>query len=392
MEQIITSLLDNDLYKFTMLQVFHYYEKNTDSKYEFRCRTPHIDFKDILPEINRQIDLLCTVTVKEDELEYLSTLSFIKPEFLEFLKDFKLNRDNISLFIDDENDLQVKISGKIIEASLFEVPVLAIISEVYSRTLVRPEEAFKNGKAILQDKIDRLNTGNRNIVFSEFGTRRRYSKEWQEYVIKYIIDSGYSGFMGTSNVYFAMKYGVKPIGTMAHEWIMAHAGATRIDKSDRLALQRWLDFYKGELGIALTDTYTTDHFLSGFDYNKASSFYGVRHDSGDWKEWAYKFIKHYKDLGIDPKTKTLLFSDGLNFDLVEKIYDELSGKAQIAYGIGTNLSNDVGVKALQIVIKMTECDGFPLIKISDTPGKVICINKRFKEFALDFFKRYKLNE
>ena len=392
MDQIITSLLDNDLYKFTMLQVFHHYEKDTDSKYEFRCRTPNTDFENILPEINRQIDLLCTVTVKDSELKYLSTLSFIKPKFLDFLKKFKLNRDNIKLFLDNNNDLQVKISGKIIDVSLFEVPVLAIISEVYCRNQLNPDKAYEKGMIILEGKINRLNNGNRDIKFSEFGTRRRYSKEWQERVIKYIIDSGYSGFLGTSNVCFAMKYGIKPIGTMAHEWIMAHAGTTRIDRSDRLALQRWLDFYKGELGIALTDTYGTDHFLTGFDYNKANSYYGVRHDSGDWKEWAYKFINHYEKLGINPKTKTLLFSDGLDFDLIEKIYDELADKAQIAYGIGTNLSNDVGIKALQIVIKMTECGGFPLIKISDTPGKVICINEKFKEFALEFFKRYKLKK
>jgi len=389
--QIITSLLDNDLYKFTMLQAFHHYEKNTESKYEFRCRTPNADLKNLVNRINDEIDNLCTLTFNKDELDYLSTLPFIRSEFIDFLKHFKLNRININIHLDKNNDLQINIKGFITEVSLFEVPVLAIISEIYCRSQLSENEAYKNGIIKLDKKINRLISSNKKIIFSDFGTRRRYSREWQEIVVKQIIDSKYKYFIGTSNVYLAKKYGIKPIGTMAHEWIMAHAGVTRIDKSDQLALQRWLDFYKGELSIALTDTYTSDHFLSGFIKNTATEYRGIRHDSGDWKEWAYKFIDHYKKLGIDPHTKTLLFSDGLDFKLIEEIYDELNTKTQVAYGIGTNLTNDVGVKALQIVIKMTECDGFPLIKISDTPGKVICINEMFKEFALDYFKKFKLS-
>ena len=388
---IITSLLDNDLYKFTMLQVFHHYERNTNSKYEFRCRTPNTDLKDSINRINEEVDNLCNLKFTKDELDYINSLSFIKPEFIEFLKNLKLNRDNIKINLDENDDLQINIHGLITEVSLFEVPVLAIISEIYCKNQLREEDTYKNGMVRLEQKINRLISSNKKILFSDFGTRRRYSKEWQKNVVKKIIDSKYKYFIGTSNVYLAKKHGIKPIGTMAHEWIMAHAGVTRIDKSDQLALQRWLDFYKGDLGIALTDTYTTDHFLYGFNNDIASSFSGIRHDSGDWKKWAYKFIDHYKRLGIDPTTKTFLFSDGLDFNLTEKIYDELNTKTQVAFGIGTNLTNDVGVKALQIVIKMTECDGFPLIKISDTPGKVICINEKFKEFSLDYFKKFKLS-
>ena len=390
MKPIIQSLLDNDLYKFTMLQAFLYYEKNTEGKYSFRCRTENIDLSAYIPSILEQIDLLCKLKFSKDELEYLDTLPYIKPGFTDFLKKFRFKKKYIHVSKDKNNNIDISIKGPIIHISLFEIPILSIVNEVFFKNKIDKETAWKNGNNKLENKLRFLRNSEKPIKFTEFGTRRRFSFEWQENVVKKIIEADYPGFIGTSNVYFAKKYNLQPIGTMAHEWIMAHAGVSSMEKSTELALQRWADFYKSELGIALTDTYTTNYFLSEFGEKLAGMYNGLRHDSGDWKDWGYKVINNYKKLGIDPITKTLIFSDALDFEIVNKIYDEFHDKVNLIFGIGTNLTNDVGLKPIQIVIKMVESNGNPVIKVSDTPGKIICENDTYKYNVMAFLKNFNL--
>ena len=273
---------------------------------------------------------------------------------------------------------------------MFEIPVLAIVNEVYFRNRISHDKAWKTGTERLNKKLKHLKKTGKAINFLEFGSRRRFSFEWHDNVVKLLIDSKYPHMIGTSNVYFAKKYNLTPIGTMAHEWIMGHSGISSVEASTELALQRWIDFYHGQLGIALTDTYTTDYFISKFGDKLARLYDGVRHDSGDWKEWGYKFIENYKKLGIDPMTKKFIFSDGLDFKEAENIYDEFNGKVNLAFGIGTNITNDVGVKPIQIVIKMMESNGKPTIKVSDTPGKTMCEDDVFKRHVLSFLKNFNL--
>lgn len=383
---IIKSLLDNDLYKFTMLQAFLHYEAETPAKYEFRCRTGNIDFSPIFNDINKEIDQLCLLRFTEEELDYLAKLPFIKPTFILFLRNFRFDRSMVSTSTDEKGLLHIVLEGPIVSISLFEVPILSIISELYSQTIIPPEKASAEGDIRLDRKINFLQSYPEEITFIDFGTRRRYSLAWQDHVIGRLIDAGIKGFVGTSNVSLAKKYGIPPIGTMAHEWIMAHAGVTDFRESNKLALNRWLEFYNGELGIALTDTYTTDSFLSDFDKDLTLNYDGLRHDSGDWKEWGEKILHHYEKFGIDPHKKKLIYSDSLNFDLISRINNEFKDKTSLLYGIGTNLTNDVGLFPLQIVIKIVECNGKPLIKISDDEGKILCNDEEFKRKAMEYFK------
>lgn len=352
------------------------------------CRTPCVDFTDTIDEINNQIDHLCKSTLSLDELNYLRGLQFIKPFFIDFLNGFKLSRSDICACVDPGGALNIRIKAPIVNATLFEVPVLAIVNQVYFEAKLNGSKSIDAERVVayglrkLDEKLNLIKSTGAEIRFSDFGTRRRFSFHWHTHVLERIIDSKYLGFMGTSNVYFAKKLGLNPIGTMAHEWIMAHAGLAFFKDSTPLALKRWLDFYEGKLCIALTDTYTTDYFLKHFNKELANAYYGVRHDSGDWKEWGYKLIRHYEKLGIDPASKLLVFSDNLDFKKIIEIYRVFEGKVKLAFGIGTNLTNDVGFDAIQVVIKMIRSNGKPVIKISDSPDKIISYDGEFQEFVL----------
>ncbi|MCF7790570.1 MAG: nicotinate phosphoribosyltransferase [Victivallales bacterium] len=389
MEPVIKSLLDNDLYKFTMLQAFYNFERQLDAEYRFTCRTENIDFSDCIKKIKEQLDLLSKLSFKREELEYLNAIPYFKTEFIDFLSKFRFDTKYIvKCETDKKGQLQIIIKGPVIYTSLFEVPILAIVNQLYFNKRVLNSKAWECGELKLKNKINFLNNAGKNIFFADFGTRRRYSLTWHEHVIDEIIKSGYKGFIGTSNVYFAKKYNIKPVGTMAHEWIMAHAGTVPVQESTELALKRWIDFYEGELGIALTDTYTTDHYLTVFNENLAKAYTGVRHDSGDWKKWGLKMINHYNKLGINPKDKILVFSDNLNFKRAEEIYEVFHERAKTLFGIGTNLTNDVGIKPIQIVIKLVESNGNPVIKISDSPGKLICKDEKYKNSVIKYFNKF----
>ena len=387
MRQIITSPLDSDLYKFSMLQVYYHYENATTATFVFACRNKDVKFtKEMYDEICQQIEHLTFLRYMSDELGYLAKLGWFKDNFLRFLSGFRLEAMDVKTSLNDGN-MEIRITAPIVSATMYEVYVLAIVSEVYHYYKMKEynqdvKTLHSEGMKRLEAKAKRINEIE-GLPFTDFGTRRRFSKEWQAIVVEYLAQNC-KGFVGTSNVYLAKQLGLKPIGTMAHEYIMSCQALTSLDRSEKMAMERWLKFYEGNLGTALTDTLTTDHFLKIFNGTLARAFTGVRQDSGDPIAWGYKMIAHYEKLGIDPKTKSFIFSDSLNLELMIKIWLEFKGKALVSFGIGTNLTNDLGVIPLNIIIKMMECQGFPLIKTSDTAGKIMCENEKYKEFVMDY--------
>ncbi|BCS95036.1 nicotinate phosphoribosyltransferase [Desulfoluna limicola] len=382
---IIQSLLDTDLYKLTMMQgVLHQFPW-AEVEYEFRCRNLGIDFAPVLEDVDRELDHICRLRFSNDELEFLEGLRFIKRDFIEFLRLFRLNREFITAEMEGE-DYVLKIKGPWLHTILYEVPVLAIINEVYFRHH-HPGADLEEGLKRLRSKIDLVKEETEKglqLKFSDFGTRRRFSRDWQETVIKELKSALPDNFMGTSNVYYAWKYNLTPVGTMAHEWLMAcQALGPRLADSQKFALEHWAQEYRGDLGIALSDVAGFDAFLKDFDMYFAKLFDGCRHDSGDPIEWGEKLIAHYESLRINAASKVAVFSDGLSFPRAIEIARHFEGRLINYFGIGTNLTNDVVGEPLQIVIKMTRCQGTPVAKLSDSPGKQMCDDQEY----LDYMKR-----
>ncbi len=385
---IINSLLDTDLYKLTMMQgVLHQFPW-ADVQYEFECRDKDIDLRPIAPAVRKEIDHLCSLKFTKEELDYLSTLRFMKADFIQFLRLFRLNSDFVHISTDN-NKFSLTIKGPWLHTILFEVPVLAIINETYFRDFCSGHD-FEMGRQKLSDKINLVkesNAANLDFRFVDFGTRRRFSFTWQDKVVRILKDELPDNFTGTSNVLFAKKYNLIPIGTMAHEWLMAvQAAGPRLADSQKFALEYWAQEYRGDLGIALTDVVGFDAFLNDFDMYFAKLFDGCRHDSGDPFWWGDKLIAHYENLKIDPRTKRAVFSDGLSFPKAIEIANYFKNRIKPSFGIGTNLTNDISSKPVQIVIKMTHCQGAPVAKISDSPGKQICRDMTYLEYLKHVFR------
>ena len=388
LEPIIRSLLDTDLYKFTMHQVMFHKHTNLTGTYVFKCRNKDIKFTyAMLQEINEQIDHLCTLSFTEEELNYLSSIRFIKPDYVEFLRLYKPLRRYVTTDLKDNGELSVRITGPLFNVMHFEIYLLEIINEVYFR--MQYDYAKLKDSALIKasHKIEKFIHGDYDFNFAEFGCRRRLSREWQEYIVKQMLATGHC--VGTSNVYLAMKYGIKPIGTYAHEYVQMYQGIEELPVaySNKRALDEWFEEYNGDLGTALTDTLTTDCFLKDFDLKQATLYSGVRHDSGDPYAWGEKISAHYEKLGIDPKTKTLLFSDSLNFDKAQEIYEHFKGRVKVSFGIGTFITNDTNVDALNIVIKLQYVNGRPVAKISDVDGKSMCEDAEYLDYLKSAVKR-----
>jgi len=385
---IIQSLLDTDLYKLTMGQVVLHRFSDAIVEYTFKNRTRGIDLKPYANEIRDEIENLCELKLNEDELKYLKTLGFFKDSYLDFLRLLKLDPSHVQ--IDTKNGFELKITGPWMTTIYFEVPVLAIINETYFRNQgYDKQKLWKEGEKRLNKKIKLIKEINDfEFKLIEFGTRRRFSREWHERLLKMLSKSlSAENFIGTSNVHFARKFKLRPIGTMAHEFLQAAQSlGPRLIDSQKFALQAWADEYRGQLGIALSDVVGIDAFLRDFDAYFAKLYDGCRHDSGDPYEWCNKLLKHYENLGIDAKTKIAVFSDGLTIPKAINIAKTFNGKIKISFGIGTNLTNDLGPKALQIVIKMTKCNGFPVAKISDSPGKQMCKDQQFLDYLKKVFQ------
>ena len=387
MEQIIVSLLETDMYKMSMGQAIYHQFSDYKTTWSFKCRNKDVHFTDeMVAEIKRQIRLYCNLRFSEDELEYLNHIKWIKGSYVDFLRLWKPRFEDFEITTNAECGLAIETKGTWLNTSMYEIPTLAIVNEVYFRMAYDYEKLMQSFKERLQKKIQLLKDGTYQLgAFSEFGLRRRLSAEAQELAIQELAKANYpySKFVGTSNVYLAKKFGLTPVGTMAHEWIMCVGQGNHKHNpaySNWYALDAWVKEYGVLNGTALTDAITTDCFLKDFQLTYATLFSGLRHDSGDPIEWGDKMIEHYKALEIDPKTKTLLFSDSLNFEKADKLYRYFKDKAKVAFGIGTYIANDTDVPALNIVMKTTACNGMDVAKISDTPGKGMCKNPDYVHY------------
>ena len=385
LQPIVVSLLDTDLYKFNMDQVI--FHKHTDlcGQYYFKCRNKDVVFTpEIEEEINAQIDHLCTLTFTKEELDYLRSIRFIKNDYVEFLRLWRPIRDYVTVSRDENGELQIVVDGPLFSAMQFEIFLLEIVNEVYFRMKYDYETLRKSAEEKLDKKIKALNDGTYTFRFAEFGCRRRLSREWEDVVVRRLAQET-DKCVGTSNVYLAMKYNLTPIGTYAHEYVQMYQGLDEIPLAytNHYAMLDWYDEYQGDNGTALTDTITTDLFLRDFNRAMVNNYTGVRHDSADPYEWGEKIIRHYESYGVDPKTKLLLFSDSLDFDRAQALYDYFSGRTKVSFGIGTFCSNDTCEKALNIVIKLQYVNGRPVAKLSDAPGKAMCRDGDY----LDYLRR-----
>ncbi|MCI6507954.1 MAG: nicotinate phosphoribosyltransferase [Bacilli bacterium] len=384
LEPIIVSLLDTDLYKFNMNQVMFHKHTDLTGEYDFKCRNEDVVFtKEMLNEINSQIDHFCSLRFTYEELNYLRSIRYIKDDYVEFLRLWHPLRDYVKTSLSEDGKLSISVKGPLFSAMQFEIYLLEIVNEVYFRFKYDYNELVKEAKIKLEQKVKDFESGKYTFYFAEFGCRRRLSREWLDTVVKTLVATGHC--VGTSNVYLAMKYHVKPIGTYAHEFVQMYQGISKIPLAytNYYAMKDWFAEYNGDNGTALTDTLTTDLFLLDFDYLQASTYSGLRHDSGDPFEWGNKILAHYEKLGINPKTKTLLFSDSLDFDRAEKIYQYFKDKCNVSFGIGTYCSNDTNVEALNIVIKLQYVNGKPVAKLSDVPGKTMCQDQEYLNHLIE---------
>jgi nicotinate phosphoribosyltransferase len=367
----LVSVLDNDLYKFTMGYAIQQHFGLKDVTYEFKCRKPIIDWRPYLDEIKEAIMAMSDLHLTDEEGLYLESLNLFDKPYIESLKRDIFNPfAHITVHIDTEKQLRIRIHGPWALTVLYEVPILAIVNQVYADH-IKPNAQLADGR--LRADIARR-AFDRHFRFVDFGTRRRRSLEWQEYVIQSY--KPLENLLGTSNVYLAKKYKIPAIGTMAHEWIMAgQVFAPSLRESQSFMLQTWQDTYRGKLGIALSDTLGSKAFFKDFDGYFARLYDGVRQDSGDPKEFAEAILAHYRRLGINPKHKTIVFSDGLDMEKALWLHNEFQDEfGRVIFGIGTKLTNDFDYPEgpLNIVIKLTEVCGKPVAKISDSPGKGMC--------------------
>ena len=386
---IIQSLLDTDLYKFTMMQVVLHHFPAAQVEYRYRCRTPGVNLRPYLNEIREEIGALCRLQFTGDELAYLGSLRFIRSDFIDFLGLFHLPAKCIAVtegLRDGEIDITVR--GPWLHTILFEIPVLAIVNEVYFRNVCK-NPGWAEGRERLQHKMALVLDAPdlRDFRVAEYGTRRRFSHAWHEEVILTMKAQMGEHFAGTSNVWFAMKHGVLPLGTMAHEYLQAcQALGPRLRDSQVFALEIWAKEYRGDLGIALSDVYGLEAFLRDFDMYFCKLFDGARHDSGDPFDWGERMIAHYDSNRVDPRTKTLIFSDALTFPRAIELTRRFAGRCKTAFGIGTNLTNDLGHEPLQIVMKMVRCNGQPVAKVSDAPEKTMCDDKAYLAYLRQVFE------
>lgn len=392
MTPVIRSLLDTDLYKFTMWQAMLHRHPATQAEYTFVCRNqPQYPLSELLGEVNAQLDQLCTLRFTSGELAYLRGLRFMKSDFVDFLRIFSFQRDFIRAWAEGDA-LRIQARGPQVHVMAFEIFVLAMVNELYFRRFDE-QAAIAEGRRRLAGKIDVLRRfaaqPQRAHPFElfDFGVRRRFSGTWQREVVSTLRDQVPAYFKGTSNVLLAKDLGLVPIGTMAHEYLQTYqALGVRLRDFQRAALEDWVQEYRGDLGIALTDVVGMDAFLADFDLYFAKLFDGLRHDSGDPIAWGEKALAHYEKLRIDAHTKRLVFSDGLDIPTAMRIYERFADRTQLGFGIGTNLSNDVGLVPLNIVMKLTAANDQPVAKLSDSAGKTLCDDETFLAYLRQVFK------
>ncbi|KAF3995996.1 nicotinate phosphoribosyltransferase [Glaciimonas immobilis] len=391
MTAIVCSLLETDLYKFTMWQALLHSHPGAHTEYAFVCRnTPAFPLAELKADVERELDHLCSLSFTEDELDYLRNLRFIKSDFVDFLTVFRFQRKFITVDTDGDT-LRIVATGPQVHVMGFEIYVLYIVNALYFQRL-NQSQALTEARKRLAAKIDLLREFGQQpakkhpFEFFDFGVRRRYSGAWHEEVVRTLAREVPQYFKGTSNVYLAKKVGLIPIGTMAHEYLQSYQSfGVRLRDFQKAALEDWVQEYRGDLGTALTDVVGMDAFLADFDLYFAKLFDGLRHDSGDPVEWGEKALAHYVKLRLDANTKRLVFSDGLDLPTAFSLYRTFAGRIMTGFGIGTNLTNDTGLAPLNIVMKLTACNGQPVAKLSDTPGKTLCTDETFLAYLRQIF-------
>ncbi|MFM8332165.1 MAG: nicotinate phosphoribosyltransferase [Candidatus Methylumidiphilus sp.] len=388
---IVRSLLENDLYKFTMWQALLHSHPDAHAEYGFVCRNrPAFPLAELAAEVEAELEHLCGLSFQAEELDYLRKLPFIKSDFVDFLSIFRFQRRFIEVGTAGA-DLTVRVNGPIVHGMGFEIFVLYIVNELYFRRLGGADEALAEARRRLDAKIRWLKEAGEGapgfpFVFFDFGLRRRYSAAWQDEMAETLARELPKQFQGTSNVWLAMRLGLTPMGTMAHEYLQAYqAFGIRLRDFQKAALEGWVQEFRGDLGIALTDVVGMDAFLADFDLYFVKLFDGLRHDSGDPVAWGEKAIAHYKSLRIDPLGKHLVFSDSLDIPKALGLWRHFSGRIQTRFGIGTNLSNDTPHQALNIVMKILSCNGQPVAKLSDSPGKTLCKDETYLAYLRQVF-------
>lgn len=375
MNTIIASILDSDLYKLSMQMFVLQQYPEVDVTYVFNNRSKDMKFtSEAVEEIQRQIASMANLKLKDWEYDYLKVnLPFLPITYRQYLAAYQFNPNQVKLWLDDDKQLQLKIEGKWRDTILWEVPLMAIISEVYFK-MVDTDWNMDGQFERIKIKAQRLSDA--GCIFADFGSRRRRSYQTQSVVVETM--KNYRGFVGTSNPDIARIAGVKALGTVAHESIMATSVLESLNHPNKVFMEKWTEVYKGDLGTMLPDTYGIESFLKDFSLEKAMLWSGVRHDSGDPYVFTDKIVEHYKKMRIDPTTKTIIFSDGLDVDTAIKINEYCKNKVRCSFGIGTHLTNDFRKtstgeksKALNMVIKLASADGIPVVKLSDSPGKAI---------------------
>ncbi|MFM9435963.1 nicotinate phosphoribosyltransferase [Janthinobacterium sp. CG_23.3] len=392
MQPIVNSLLETDLYKFTMWQALLHSHPGAETEYAFVCRnTPAYPLAELKADVEHELDQLCALSFAEDELDYLRSLRYIKSDFVDFLTIFRFQRKFITVDCDGPT-LRIVAKGPQVHVMGFEIFVLFIVNELYFRRFEQ-EPLLAEARRRLADKVELLRAfgaepGRKHpFEFFDFGVRRRFSGAWQDEVVATLARAVPRYFKGTSNVYLAKKYDLVPIGTMAHEYLQSYQSfGVRLRDFQKAALEDWVQEYRGDLGTALTDVVGMDAFLADFDLYFAKLFDGLRHDSGDPVVWGEKALAHYATLRIDANTKRLVFSDGLDLEAAFALYRHFADRCMTGFGIGTNLSNDTGVAPLNIVMKLMSCNGQPVAKLSDSAGKTLCKDETFLAYLRQIFR------
>ncbi len=392
MNYVVRSLLENDLYKFTMWQALLHSQPAAHAEYQFVCRSSTaFPLAELKTEVERELQHLCSLRFSAAELDYLRGLRFMKSDFIDFLSLFHFQTKFIEVSTQGEQ-LSIVARGPQVHIMAFEIFVLYIVNELYSRRLQSAASL-----AVAQQRLEQKLTFFESELaqaklrhpfeLTDFGLRRRFSGAWHDQVVQVLQQRLPEHFKGTSNVYQAMQFGLVPMGTMAHEYLQSYqAFGVRLRDSQKAALEAWVQEFRGDLGIALTDVVGMRAFLNDFDLYFAKLFDGLRHDSGDPVAWGEAALAHYQSLRIDSHSKRLVFSDGLDFPTAIKLYRHFADRVMTGFGIGTNLSNDTDIKPLNIVMKITQCNGQPVAKISDSPGKTLCQDQTYLAYLRQVFQ------
>jgi nicotinate phosphoribosyltransferase len=392
-DPVVKSLLETDLYKFTMWQAFLHAQPGAVAEYDFRCRgATAFPLADLLPEVEEELDRLCDLSFAPEELSYLAGLRYIKSDFVDFLSLFRFQRRFVRAWAEGES-LRVRATGPVVHVMGFEIFVLYVVSELYFRRLGVSESHMAEARRRLDAKIaflaqarERGEFDEHPFVLFDFGLRRRVNGAWHREVLEQLSSSLPEIVRGTSDVHLARTLGLVPAGTMAHEYLQAYqAFGFRLRDFQKAALEGWVQEYRGDLGVALTDVVGMDAFLGDFDLYFGKLFDGLRHDSGDPVEWGEKALAHYAKLRIDPRSKSLIFSDALDLERALDLHRRFRGRIRTGFGIGTHLTNDTPLPALNLVMKMTSCNGQPVAKISDAPGKTLCEDATFLAYLRQVF-------